>query len=109
MLIFAPSPAFLVFAGILQGFYFIIVPISGAIERELVPADQMGRWIGMNRFCKMVLSACLAFIAGIIWDKFGPQYIFLTFVGIDLFIRLPLLISIQETLHSSIQLKNIRG
>jgi hypothetical protein len=29
----------------------------------------------------------------------GPQYIFLFFVAIDLLIRLPLLISIPETLH----------
>jgi hypothetical protein len=60
----------------------------------------MGRWVGINRLFKMVLSALLALSAGIIWDKIGPQYIFILFVGIDLLIRLPLLISIPETLHS---------
>ena len=100
MLIFAPSSAILFIAGILQGFYFIGAPITSAIERELVPPEQMGRWLGINRFFKMVLSASLALIAGIIWDKIGPQYIFITFVGIDLLIRMPLLISIPETLHT---------
>jgi len=99
MLIMAPSPLFLVIAGILQGFYFIGGPIGGAIEREMVPPEQMGRWIGITRFFKMVTSAVLALFAGIIWDKIGPQYIFIFFVGIDLLIRLPLLISIPETLH----------
>jgi MFS family permease len=100
MLIWATSTAFLIIAGILQGFFFIGSSISAAIERELVPPEQMGRWVGINRLFKMVLSALLALSAGIIWDKIGPQYIFILFVGIDLLIRLPLLIGIPETLHS---------
>ncbi|MCX5821425.1 MAG: MFS transporter [Deltaproteobacteria bacterium] len=99
MLIWATSTAFLVIAGILQGFYFIGAPVAAAIERELVPPEQMGRWVGINRFFKMVLSALLALSAGVIWDRIGPQYIFILFVGIDLLIRMPLLISIPETLH----------
>jgi len=100
MLILAPSPVFLVIAGILQGFYFIGASIAAAIERELVPPEQMGKWIGINRFFKMLLGAFLALTAGIIWDKVGPQYVFILFVGIDLLIRMPLLISIPETLHN---------
>jgi hypothetical protein len=64
-----------------------------------VPPEQMGKWLGINRLFRMVLSAILALIAGIIWDKIGPQYIFIAFVGIDLLIRMPLLVSIPETLH----------
>jgi len=100
MLIFAPSPVFLLIAGTLQGFFFIGGPIASAIERELVPPEQMGRWLGINRFFRMVLSAILALTAGIIWDQIGPQYIFIIFVGIDLLIRMPLLIAIPETLHT---------
>jgi len=98
MLIFAPSPVFLLIAGTLQGFFFIGGPIASAIERELVPPEQMGRWLGINRFFRMVLSAILALTAGIIWDQIGPQYIFIIFVGIDLLIRMPLLIAIPETM-----------
>jgi hypothetical protein len=47
----------------------------------------------------MGLSAILALSAGIIWDRIGPQYIFVLFIAVDLLIRLPLLISIPETLH----------
>jgi MFS family permease len=100
MLVFAPSPAFLLIAGVLQGFFFIGGPIASAIERELVPPEQMGRWLGVIRFFRMMLSAILALVAGIIWDRIGPQYIFIIFVGIDLLIRMPLLISIPETLHT---------
>jgi MFS family permease len=100
ILIFAPSPAFLIIAGFLQGFYFIGASIAAAIERELVPPEQMGRWIGITRFFKMVLSAILALTTGIIWDRVGPQYTFVAFVIIDLLIRMPLLISMPETLYS---------
>lgn len=100
LLVLAPSSAVLLVAGLLQGFFFIGGPIASAIERELVPSEQMGRWLGINRFFRMMLSAILALTAGIIWDKLGPQYIFLLFVGIDLLIRMPLLISIPETLHA---------
>ena len=98
MLVWSPKPAFLLTAGILQGFYFIGAPISAAMERELVPPEQMGRWLGITRFFRMLLNAFLALICGIIWDRIGPQYVFLAFIAIDLFLRAPLLISMPETL-----------
>jgi MFS family permease len=100
LLITAPSKTFLVAAGVLQGFYFIMVPVLNAIERELVLPEQMGRWIGINRFFKMLTSAVLALLAGMIWDKLGPQYVFVAFLVIDILIRMPLLIRFPETLHS---------
>jgi MFS family permease len=99
LLIWAPSPVFLIIAGILTGSYYIAGPIAAAIERELVPAEQMGRWIGINRFVKALGGAIMALMAGIIWDKMGPQYIFIIYVGLDSIIRIPLLVSLPETLH----------
>ncbi len=99
VLIAAPSPVFLLISGMLQGFYYIGAPIAAAMERELVPPEQMGRWIGMNRLFKMALGSALALTSGVIWDKIGPQFVFLAFVGLDLLIRMPLLVGIPETLH----------
>jgi len=99
LLILSPRPEFLIVVGIFQGFYYIGGPVGGAIERELVPPDKMGRWIGMNRLCKMTLSGLMALSAGLVWDKVGPQYIFIIFVAIDMLVRMPLLISIPETLN----------
>ena len=100
VLVWAGHPALLVIAGALQGFYYIAGPIGAAMERELVPASQMGRWLGITRFFRMLLSALAAIVAGLMWDKVGPQYVFLGFVAIDLFVRLPLLIGMPETLRS---------
>jgi MFS family permease len=99
LLVWSPNPTFLIVAGILQGFYYIGGPISAAMERELVPPEQMGRWLGITRFSRMLLNACLAFLCGIIWDKIGSQYVFLAFVVLDLVFRVPLLISMPETLN----------
>jgi MFS family permease len=100
LLIYAPSTVFLLMAGMLQGFFFIGGPIASAIERELVPPEQMGRWLGIVRFFRMVLSAAMALVAGMIWDRIGPHSLFIIFVGIDLLVRMPLLMIIPETLHT---------
>ncbi len=99
LLVWAPSPVFLIAAGVLQGFYYISGPISAAMERELVPAEQMGRWLGIARLFRMLLSACLTSISGLLWDQVGPQSVFLTYVALDLVLRIPLLISMPETLR----------
>jgi MFS family permease len=99
VLIWSPAPGFLLLAGILQGFYYIGAPISGAMERELVPPDQMGRWLGMTRFSRMFTNSVMVLVSGIIWDQIGPQYVFLVFIAIDLFLRAPLLLTMPETLR----------
>lgn len=97
LLIWAPSPAFLIIAGVLQGFLFTNSVIAGAMTFELVPPEQMGRWLGIINFFRMLLTAGAAYLAGAIWDNIGPQYLFLTIIGLDLFIRMPLLIGMPET------------
>jgi MFS family permease len=98
VLIWAPGPVFLVVAGALQSFFFLGGPISAAMERELVPAAHMGRWIGIARVVRMLLSAALVLVAGFIWDSAGPEYVFLAFVAIDCAVRVPLLATMPDTL-----------
>ena len=102
ILIISPNVVFLVLAGVLQGFYYIGGPISAAMERELVPPEQMGRWLGIARFFRAPLSAAMALLCGILWDKLGPQYVFLLFVALDLAVRMPLLLSMPETLRMKV-------
>jgi MFS family permease len=102
LLLWSPSPVFLLAAGVMQGFYFLAAPISAAMERELVPPEKMGRWLGIARFIRLLLNALFAFAAGILWDRIGPQYVFVTFILIDLAVRAPLLWGMKETLHLQI-------
>ncbi|NLT40282.1 MAG: MFS transporter [Clostridiales bacterium] len=100
LLVVSSSPLFLIIAGILQGFFHISGPLTQTIQRELVPVEVMGRWIGINRLISAIVGAIMAFASGIIYDKVGSQYVFLIFVAIDAFIRMPLLISMPETLSA---------
>jgi len=105
ILIWAPNSGFLIGAGILQGFFFICLTIAGAMGVELVPPEQMGRWLGVIRFFRLLLAAGVAYLAGVIWDHIGPEYVFLIAVGLDILIRIPLLIGMPETLGLKIQEK----
>jgi len=42
--------------------------ITGVMTFELVPPEQMGRWLGMVRFFRMLVAASAAYLAGAIWD-----------------------------------------
>jgi len=66
MLVWATNPAFLLIAGILQGFYHIGSPGAAARERKLAPPAHMGGWIGIARFSRMLFNALIAVISGII-------------------------------------------
>ena len=98
MLILAPSPGFLVVSGALQGFFMTGMVVGGAMTFELVHPEEMGRWMGITRFFGAVLGAGAVYLAGLIWDSIGPQYLFLSIIGVDIFIRIPLLIGMPETL-----------
>jgi MFS family permease len=98
VLIWAPTPAFLVVAGGLQAFFYLGGPVQAAMERELVPADQMGRWIGVARIVRLLMSAAMALVAGLIWDGIGPAFVFLAYVAIELLVRVPLLATMSDTL-----------
>jgi MFS family permease len=99
VLLWAPHPLLVIAAGVLQGFYYISMPIGAAMERELVPAAQMGRWLGIARFFKMLALAAFTFASGLIWDQIGPAYVFLAFIALDILIRMPLLVTMPETLR----------
>ena len=98
LLILAPNPAYLILAGMLNGFMHINGPLTGAIQRELVPREVMGIWIGTIKFTNAISSAVMALLAGVIYEAVGPAWTFLLYVLVDACVRVPLLISIPETL-----------
>ncbi len=106
MLIWAPNSGFLIASGILQGFFMVSMTVAGAMTVELVPPEHMGRWLGILRFFRLLLAASVAYLAGVIWDHLGPHYIFLISIGLDAFIRIPLLAGIPETLDLRIKGEN---
>lgn len=103
-LIFAPATGmtgtlFLLLHGVLFGFNSISMGLVSSMTAEIVPKDQMGRWIGTVSLVRGLLAIPAPLIGGLIWEHVGPQYVFLVAIAADAFLRLPLLASIRETLH----------
>ncbi len=103
LLILAPNSYALIASGALQGFFTVSMVISAAMTFEMVPKEYISRWMGVQRFFRMIFAAAAALLAGYLWDKVGLQYVFLAVVALDALIRIPLLISIPETLNSETQ------
>ncbi|HWR11929.1 MAG TPA: MFS transporter [Rectinemataceae bacterium] len=99
LLVFSSTPALLILSGILQGVFPVTLVISAAMSFEQVPTREMGDWMALQRFFKMAMGAVLTIIAGLIWDHLGGKWVFLLAAGIDILVRIPLLMSIPETLE----------
>lgn len=109
LLMFGKGGFTLVIVGILTGFQEIGLTIAGSIQHELVPAWARGRWSGVNSFVGSTVSAAVAAIAGIIYDTIGPQWLFIIYIAAEALIRLPLLMSLPETLRYEVNEDNFNA
>jgi MFS family permease len=104
LLIFSPvsgtgASLYLLLYGVLFGFNSIAMALASSMAAEIMPQEQMGRWIGVVGLFRGLLSIPTPTVGGLIWEHVGPQYVFLASMAIDICLRLPLLASIPETLH----------
>ena len=106
LLITTNSPIVLVIIGALAGFQEISQVISGSMQHELVPAWARGRWSGVNSFVGSMVSAAIAAVAGVIYDGIGAHWLFIIYIAAELIIRVPLLISLPETLTHKVNEEN---
>ena len=105
-LVFAPTAGgraypFLLLYGVLFGFNSISMALASAMTADIMPKEQMGRWIGIVSLFRGLIGIPAPLIGGLIWEHIGPQYVFFAAIAIDVFLRLPLLGSVRETLHLS--------
>jgi len=105
-LIFAPADGsrtslFLLFYGVFFGFNSISMMLTSSMAAEIMPQALMGRWIGIVSLIRAFFSIPTPLIAGLIWEHLSPEYVFLAAIAVDVLFRLPLLVLIKETLHTS--------
>lgn len=101
LLVFGGGPFLLVASGVCLGAFPITLVVSAAMAFEQVPAQEIGDWMAVLRFFRLLLGAILAIISGLIWDGLGGRWVFLLAAAIDLFVRLPLLATMPETLGAA--------
>lgn len=99
LFILAPSPGWLLLAGLLMGFRMLSHFAYGSMTPELVPKDCIGRWRGLIGLCTGLATIPAPIIGGLVWEHLGPHWVFIIPTLIDLFVRLPLLYTVPETLN----------
>lgn len=103
-LVFAPvsgigASVFVLLYGVFFGFNSISMAVAASMTAEIMPKEQMGRWIGIVSLFRGLLGIPAPMVGGLIWEHLGPQYVFFAAIAIDVFFRLPFLASVRETLH----------
>ena len=99
LLIAAPTSKMLIVSGALYGFQRIVQLVSiSSILPELVPIDCRGRWRGLLNLCAGLASIPAPIIGGFIWETLGPHYVFLARIGVNLLLRIPIMVTLPETL-----------
>jgi MFS family permease len=97
--IISPSAKWLLFAGLLRGFRLLSMFTYGSMTPELVPSDCIGRWRGLIGLFTGLVSIPAPIIGGFIWEYIGPEWVFIFPIIIDLFLRIPIIYTIPETLN----------
>jgi MFS family permease len=97
ILVFAPSPAFLILSSILGGFrmianYVAVTPLTVA----RVPIECIGRWRGLLGLFSGLISIPAPIIGGIIWENINPQFLMLIPIVISIIVKIPILTTIPE-------------
>lgn len=98
----ASSTVFLICYGLLFGFNTIGMNLISSMVAEVMPQALMGRWIGVVSLFRGLLSIPAPLLGGLIWNHFGPEYVFLSAIALDLLVRLPVLLFTRETLNLNI-------
>jgi MFS family permease len=112
LLVFAPSPEYLILVGIFG--YFGLQGGGGSLSGvsfipfitmnfELVPEAKRGRWLGITGFFN-ILSFPASVIGGILWAQGFMMEVLLIPIFLEIFIALPIIRTIPDTRR---QLENI--
>lgn len=100
LLAFSTNALTLILSASFQTFYAISSGVTSAMMLELVPLEQVGKWSGVLGLFRGLIAIPAPVIGGLIWQRLGPLYVFLIPIVIDLVFRIPLLLTIPETLKA---------
>jgi len=96
----------LIIVGILCGFQEIAMTLTYTVSNELIPNRVRGRWSGVESLIGSIISAAVAAVAGLIYNGLGPMWVFLIYIACEVIIRMPILVSMPETLTYKVKDEN---
>ena len=98
-LVLAPSPEWFLLYVALTGFPYEQITWDTFIL-EFVPPEKRGRWNGLLNFFISIVTVLAPVIGGLIY-QYQPWLVFIIPIIADLIIRVPILISLPETLKKN--------
>lgn len=106
LLLFAPDPRLLILAWLLRGTFQPSLGILAAYRNELVPESERGKWMGIRELFRGIFRIPAPILGGILYSQVSPQAPFLFHMFVDVFIRIPLLLTMPRTLRRSTTTNN---
>jgi MFS family permease len=103
LLISAPNTTILLISGFLQGFLMLGLVTQGAITHELVSTSLLGTWWGILGLLSGIMSVLGPILGGFIWSFFGPVYVFLFILFLEVSKLSLLWLVIPETLKTKLK------
>lgn len=107
ILLFAPAPDWLIIAGILgamglmQGIGILSSIPFMTMYWELVPTEKRGRWFGFTGIFNTFMTIPAFLLGGLLWEMGMMELVILLPVFIELFVVIPILSKIPDTLGRS--------
>ncbi len=100
LIAFAPNAYWLILAWAFLGFPWEWI-IWSAMSMEMVEETRRGRWGGILMLFRGIVSIPAPIIGGVLYQQFDPALLFLLPITVDIFLRLPTLVTTPETLERS--------
>jgi MFS family permease len=101
ILLFAPDPRLLVVGWALRGVFQPSLSILATYRNELVEPSERGRWMGVRELLRGVFRIPAPLLGGLLYTHVSPQAPFLFHMFVDILIRIPLLLTMPETLETA--------
>ena len=98
ILLFTPDPRLLILAWAIRGTFNPNLSILAAYRNELVSPEERGRWMGVRELLRRVFMIPAPLLGGILYTNISPQAPFLFHMIVDMFVRVPLLLTMPRTL-----------
>ena len=98
ILLYAPDPWLIVIGWALRGVFYPSLSILATYRNELVDPSERGRWMGVRELLRGVFRIPAPLLGGLLYTHVSPQAPFLFHMFVDIFLRIPLLLTMPSTL-----------
>ena len=98
ILLYAPDPRWLILGWALRGTFNPSLSILAAYRNELVSPEERGRWMGVRELLRRLFMIPAPLLGGILYTNVSPQAPFMLHIIVDVFVRIPLLMTMPRTL-----------